>query len=377
MSEDELALLRARLDTKLRTACLHGSRKASRVKFQPAILDLFFDLPSDTLDEDIEDMLRFFSDAYQLNGVPIAVDEMDYDQAVVDIRPVLEEAWAKSAANRKAAAEQRVQHTFLALDKDMCAIPWESMPILRRRSVSRIPSLNFLQDRLEADLGGRRQPEDGTLRLSPARTFYLLNPGGDLTRSQERFLPWLKARNSWKGIAGREPIASELSEALASNDLMLYFGHSGAEQFVRPKALKQMDRCAVTMLWGCSSGILHDLGQFDRTGTPHHYMMAGAAALVCNLWDLTDRELDNVSESVFLRLGLMEPNEADEVVQAQATTSTPTPAKKRTTPIGELPVSLPLAVAQARDDCRLPFLTGAACIVYGIPVEWDRCERSF
>lgn len=29
------------------------------------------------------------------------------------------------------------------------------------------------------------------------------------------------------------------------------------------------------MLWGCSSGLLKDQGDFDPVGTPYHYMIAG------------------------------------------------------------------------------------------------------
>lgn len=80
-------------------------------------------------------------------------------------------------------------------------------------------------------------------------------------------------------------------------------------------------------------------------------------ALVANLWDTTDRELDNVSESVFTRLGLMGGD-----LSAQSADSNSNSNSK--------PVSLVSAVAQARNDCKLPFLTGAACVVYGIPVYW-------
>ena len=34
-------------------------------------------------------------------------------------------------------------------------------------------------------------------------------------------------------------------------------------------------RAAATMLWGCSSGTLKYMGEFDRTGTPYNYMLAG------------------------------------------------------------------------------------------------------
>ena len=378
VDEDARAGVRGRLDTILRTACLTGARKASRVRFDPAILDLFTQLPSDASDEDLEDMIRFFADAYQFNGVPVAMDEIDFDAVALEVRTALEETWGKRAAATTASAKTAKQkkeenHLFLVLDKDTCGVPWESMPILRRRSVSRIPSLAFLQDRL-AMLKAGKQAQDGSMLLDVKKTFYVLNPGGDLKRSEERFLPWLQRRENalgWKGISSREPFGSEFSDALSSNDLLMYFGHSGAEQFVRPQALKRLQSCAVTMLWGCSSGVLLEHGEFDRTGTPFNYMMAGCNALVANLWDLTDRELDNVSESVFLRVGLMEGSEADPAAAAASSAG----SGKRVTPISKEPVSLPLAVAHARDDCKLPFLTGAACIVYGIPVRWESKGR--
>ena len=63
-----------------------------------------------------------------------------------------------------------------------------------------------------------------------------------------------------------------------------YFGHGGAEQYVRAHKIRHLPRCAATMLWGCSSGTLKYMGEFDRTGTPYHYMLAGwcvASLLPC------------------------------------------------------------------------------------------------
>ncbi len=346
----------------LRSACLSGARKASPIRFDSALLGLFAHLRPSTSDEDLEDVIRFFAEAWQLAGIPVAMDEIDFTTAAVEVRGVLEELWAKEAAAPSQASDE---HVLLLLDKDTCVIPWESLPILRRRSVSRVPTLHILADQLsKAQKTG--QAPNGALLLDQRRTRYLLNPGGDLKRSEDRFQPWLSRRETesrWKGITGRAPFANEFADALSNSDLMMYFGHSGAEQYVRPSALKKLRHCAATMLWGCSSGVLLDHGDFDRTGTPYNYMMAGCPALVCNLWDMTDRELDNVSESVFLRLGLMRKEDAQEGLDSTA-------PKTRVTPIPVEPISLPLAVAQARDDCKLPFLTGAACIVYGIPVQW-------
>jgi separase len=54
-----------------------------------------------------------------------------------------------------------------------------------------------------------------------------------------------------------------------------YFGHGGGEQYVRSHKIRNLKRCAATMLWGCSSGALRDMGDFDRVGTPYNYMLAG------------------------------------------------------------------------------------------------------
>ena len=114
----------------------------------------------------------------------------------------------------------------------------------------------------------------------------------------------------------------------------------------------------MTMLWGCSSGALRALGSFDRTGTPYNYMLAGCPALVANLWDVTDRDIDKFAQSVFDRLGL-----SPETIGGRRKHS------HQQQQSGERPsVSVTSAVAQSRDVCKLKYLTGAAVVVYGVPV---------
>lgn len=38
------------------------------------------------------------------------------------------------------------------------------------------------------------------------------------------------------------------------------------------------------MLWGCSSGAMRDMGDFDPIGTPYHYMLAGWYVIELRLW---------------------------------------------------------------------------------------------
>ena len=71
-------------------------------------------------------------------------------------------------------------HLILLLDKNLQSIPWESIPCLRGRSVSRVPSISFLRDRL-LDRGR------GDKAVSTCKVSYVLNPAGDLKSTQKEF----------------------------------------------------------------------------------------------------------------------------------------------------------------------------------------------
>lgn len=140
------------------------------------------------------------------------------------------------------------EHIFLALDKNVQSFPWESIPILRGRAVSRIPSLSFLLDQISMEAHLRPSltqsiahgavtgpdPETGRSRLKAVidtkrtvnarRTFYILNPSGDLERTENHFKPWLDemvAKAGWQGIVGRKPTELEMAAALKDYDLVL------------------------------------------------------------------------------------------------------------------------------------------------------------
>lgn len=333
-----LERLRQHVEGVVRRACgartRRGTRSGALPPLDPTALACLAALPSECAVEDLEDWLHYAMDMYQVHGVPVAQDEVDVDELCLDLRAGLEELHRWHARTR-AEHRQAPSHLYLVLDRELCELPWESLPALRARSVSRVPSLELLAARLA-------QP---ARLLDVRRTAYLLNPSSDLARSEERFGTWLAAQPHWHGTVGHPPVADEVARALAEHDTFLYFGHAGGEQYVRPSQLHALPSCAVAMLWGCSSGVLRRQGRFDPAGTPHVYMRAGAPALLANLWDTTDRELDSVCDAVLQRVGLR-----DGEYKANMT--------------------LPDAVSASRSACRLPYLTGAACVVYGIPVRW-------
>jgi separase len=118
---------------------------------------------------------------------------------------------------------------------------------------------------------------------------------------------------------------------------------------MRGHTVRQVKHCAVSLLMGCSSGLMKPVGQYDPYGYVINYMLAGCPAVVANLWDVTDKSIDRFTKSMMIRWGLL-----------------PVPGKQETSYFRGL--SLTEAVMQARDDCSMPYLIGAAPVVYGIPV---------
>lgn len=199
-----------------------------KLRLDDVLLGCFSSLSPKCRDEELEDLVYFILDLYQFHGVPIAISEVDMDQVTVDLRGALEE----HAAARKKANVTPVEdsHTFLVLDRSLQSIPWESVPVLRGQSVSRIPSLEFLLDRLrlaEIRRQGAGQDEDAPIdriQVDARKTYYVLNPSGDLKGTEGRFSSWLKEMHGmgWDGIIGRAPSEQEFLNALSRKDLVMY-----------------------------------------------------------------------------------------------------------------------------------------------------------
>lgn len=154
----------------------------------------------------------------------IAIAEVDVDQVTVDLRTALEELAASSQGLIEPIPDN---HLILILDKNVQGLPWESMPVLRKESVSRIPDMRFLLDRLEladyqrsGELGGMNVDR---ARVDPRKTFYVLNPSGDLKGTEARFCDWLKEMKGagWKGLVSQSPSEQEFLDALQTQDLVL------------------------------------------------------------------------------------------------------------------------------------------------------------
>ncbi|KAJ2396267.1 separin protein, partial [Coemansia sp. RSA 2603] len=230
------------------------------------------------------------------------------------------------------------RHLILALDKHAQQLPWEMMPCLADHPVSRVPSVSFLLDHLLT----ASKPST----VDPTSVSYVLNPAGDLPRTQTVFEPLIKAHPSWQGIMGRTPSSGEFAHALSSSSIFMYLGHGGGEAYWSRARLRATRVRSVALLFGCSSAVMRLMGEYDAVGTPADYVVAGCRALLGNLWDVGDKDIDRFAVEVLRVWGVLGECERSD----------------------GRPVSLAEAVCLARKVCRMPFLTGAAPVVYGLPV---------
>ncbi|KAF9921248.1 hypothetical protein FBU30_008775 [Linnemannia zychae] len=370
------------------------------------------------------DVIHFLLDAYQFMNVAtpgssststgnnswssgslsIEYTEEQFNQIAIQIREALQHYWEVEVASNNNGYDEGA-HVILILDKHLQMFPWESCPVLREEAVSRVPSIWFLRDRIlrqrhlsriqnmdDDDLEQHsnlyktptEEPHWKDLEVNGRKTFYLLNPGKDLKNTEEEFKDYVQAQPGWEGIIGRTPLDMECIQGLSKNDLYIYFGHSGGEQYIKPVQIRKLGHCAVSILLGCSSGLLRGSGEFDPTGNAMNYMLAGCPTVVASLWDVTDRDLDRFSKALFTYWGLDDifgqegrsPNNAHHgSIQTRIVTQGLSDEmetdidmnERRRAGLQKPRLSIVEAVKEAREECRLKYLVGAATVVYGIP----------
>eukprot|EP01105_Mastigella_eilhardi_P003936 TRINITY_DN1517_c1_g2_i2.p1 TRINITY_DN1517_c1_g2~~TRINITY_DN1517_c1_g2_i2.p1 ORF type:complete len:381 (+),score=101.23 TRINITY_DN1517_c1_g2_i2:664-1806(+) len=294
-----------------------------------------------------------------VSGAELVVLEQETDK----VRTVHADCLRKVAEREKrplassASADAERQPLILILDKQLQALPWESTAILAEHPVSRMPSLPFvtrLAQRLAAQCGdqARQQPQKDIVRdgVDTRRAFYVLDPANNLQKTRAKFEPIFRDRYGWDGIAGEKPTPEQFKNALECHDLVVYCGHGTGEQYLAGSAVQQLRRCGVALLMGCSSGSLAAQGDFEPTGMPLHYIIAGCPGVVGNLWDVTDGDADLLTEDLLEKwTGGSDP--------------------QRAVPL------LARALAAARHACKLRYLIGAAAVCYGVPVHVRQKRR--
>lgn len=232
----------------------------------------------------------------------------------------------------------RMGQLVLLVGTGVESIPWEALPWLRSEevSVTRSPSLAFLMEHLCRPMGelGRRD------------MFYVINPSGEFKKTEERFREVVGSQRGWRGIQGQTS-REAVMKLYKQERVYLYCGHGSGDAYF---SLGRFDRTVdapVALLMGCSSLRPERLGdaEAESNGAGVDFLIRGAPAVVGNLWDVSDGDIDRLTLSLLQRWvgGTMLGEGAEDGC------------------------NLGQALAQARRSCRLPYLVGAACVVIGAP----------
>ena len=100
--------------------------------------------------------------------------------------------WCYHETARAEAVAHDASHTILILDKSLHVFPWESLPCLEGVSVSRMPSIACLRDRILEQRRDKEPRNQEGFYISRGNGAYVLNPTGDLKATQAAFEEDLK-----------------------------------------------------------------------------------------------------------------------------------------------------------------------------------------
>lgn len=288
----------------------------------------------------LEDLLYFVFDILLFQGEENAYDEIDF--GVIHIQ--LEEQIRKFRV--QLFEVQEVCHTFLVIGNECHLFPWEKLSFMDSLSVSRVPSFGYLHDLLQR-FDYNLFPEvslDGNISM-------ILNPHGDLSRTETRFSCQFsqiaREKRESRLLMNSKPGESIFLQMLISSNLFVYLGHGGGEQYTRLKEIKKCSGIAPSLLLGCSSAAMRYFKNLEPTGTAYAYLIGGCPLVLGNLWDVTDKDIDKFSDSVFDKINFFQAN--NETSDGR---------------------NLTLAVSSSRDVCHLKYLNGAAPVVYGLPMKF-------
>ncbi|ORZ20233.1 peptidase family C50-domain-containing protein [Absidia repens] len=318
-------------------------------------LHMILRLGANPIYHDLEDIVYFLLSFYEYHDICIDYSDTIIRRMTQQIRQAIQYYHDQGIlAGINTLERMPNEHIILIPDKFTQQFPWESIPILRSQPVSRLPCISFLPDLLVNENQSNEGDSWKEITVDSSMSYYLLNPSGDLKYTQANFENVFLRMESWEGHVQRKPTEVECRSMLIQKDLYMYFGHGAGQSIIRGQIIRQLPRCPVALLMGCSSGRLQSNGEYDTDGYVMNYLLAGSPAVVVNLWDVTDKSIDQVGKGIMDRWGLFNgtTNQFEEIRKNKTSVNT----------------SLVEALCLSRDDCTLPYLTGAATVVYGVPV---------
>lgn len=299
------------------------------------IILLFYNL-TDFTDDHFKDIFLYLISSLKIQGMTNLL-EVDMKKACSHFRSLHEKYKILFKSNQ--------EHLVLIPSAECAEFPWESLDFMRNKSISRVPSVSLLLTLLKENYKENGSSEE--ILVSKERLYYLINPGGDLLRTEEKFSSSFSQIANWSGHIRKIPEETQLINDLVNSDVYVYLGHGGGENYIRASTLHKEclpigPSLPPSLLIGCSSGSLQTNGYLPSHGHIYSWLVCGSPMVLVNLWDVTDKDIDKFSSSVFEKWGLF------------------------TSSSGLMNICE--AVKLSRDDCTLSYLNGASPIVYGLPM---------
>ncbi|KAK6204892.1 peptidase family C50-domain-containing protein [Scheffersomyces amazonensis] len=305
---------------------------SSKMQFDDELLGLFYNMKAYDINK-VNDILYFLIDSLLYHAELNSFEEINISKLHKNLELIFDKYF--NLRTSKAS-----EHLILVPSSSCNFFPWESLNCLSGKSVSRVPSIDLLIQMLK-----NRKSET----IDKSKLYYMINPGGDLRRTEEKFKPMFNKWSTWNGLVGEKPNEANFMDNLSKTNLFVYLGHGGCDQYLKTATLFKTclpkgPKLPPSLLIGCSSGALTENGIFEPHGNVYNWLTCGTPMVLVNLWDVTDKDIDQFSLSVFEKWGLF-PNQP----------------RIRTWNICE-------AVGSSRKSCTLPYLNGSAPIVYGLPL---------
>ncbi|KAG7173107.1 separin-like [Homarus americanus] len=196
---------------------------------------------------------------------------------------------------------------ILILDRTIVSLPWEMMWVLRDQPVTRMPNLRMLT--LLYQHHSLQSSSVLVQGVDPSKGFYVLDPDDNLPR---------------------------------------YIGHGSGSQYLPGELIEVVECRGIDILYGCSSVSLISRGRVPEPwGVVLNYLLANCPCVVGMLWDVTDKDTDNLTRGMIQALRGQKGESGS--------------------PLANPPSDIALLVARSRSFC-LWYINAAALAVYGLPL---------
>lgn len=319
---------------------LVAAHLSSGLEFDDSVVRLCYGVNS-KLEESIHDICQFLFNSAPRPGnlAQTELRQSEYDFFYSSFRKLCHEyhRWRQTPND---------DHIVLVLGSGCANLPWEALPCLESRSISRVPSIHLLLDLLKSrsSLLFDIQNQKGL--------YYMINPDGDLSRTEDKFRLVFSQDPRCHGLIRSKPHdEAVLLFEILRRDLFVYLGHGGCDQYLSASSLLkacllQGKTAPPSLLIGCSSGAVEAHGLLAPSSNVFNWMVCGSQMLLANLWDVTDKDIDQFSQSVFEKWGLFGSS-------------------------GQNNTSICAATQICRKECTLRYLNGASPVVYGLPMHFN------